>query len=332
MIMGFRTILRTLFVGGLLAAMAITLPAQGGERPTLRAVITVEGPLVTLGDLVSDAGDAAGTAVFRAPDPGTTGTVSASRIVAAAEGHGLSPELDGLQTVTVSRASRAVAADDITSQIVKRLRADGRIAAGAEADIRLDGFARAMHVEANAVAPIEIRNLDHDPRSGRFSADLAIADSRIAGAGFRVSGRIAELVRVPVMVRNLRRGETISPGDVAVQRIARSELRDDVVRTPEELVGQAARRGLRAGAPVSADSLMEPILVQRNEAVTIVYRIPGLTLTARGRAIGGGSRGDMVTVINNQSNRTVEARVTGAGHVTVSASSSVSDALAAAGL
>lgn len=330
MIMGLRTIFRTVAVGGFLTVLAISLPAHGDERPVLRAVVTVDSHLVTLGDLVAGAGDAADTAVFRAPDPGTTGTVSAARIVAAAAKHGLSARADGLETVTVSRASRAITADDVIREVTQHLQARGGISQDAEADIRLDDFARDRHVETGAVAPLRISSLDHDARTGRFSALLSVADSRIAAAGFRITGRLVEMIEVPVIARHIRRGDTISPGDVAMQRMARTELRGDTLLSPEEIVGQAARRAMRAGALVSAEALMEPILVQRNDAVTIVYRVPGLTLTVRGRAIGAGARGDLVTVINNQSNRTLEAEVTGAGYVTVTASDGLVGAMASA--
>ena len=63
---------------------------------------------------------------------------------------------------------------------------------------------------------------------------------------------------------------------------------------------------------------MKPEVVQRNDAVTLIYEVPGVTITARGKAVEAGAEGDIVNVLNEQSKRTVQGVVTGPGRVTVS--------------
>ena len=64
---------------------------------------------------------------------------------------------------------------------------------------------------------------------------------------------------------------------------------------------------------------MKPTIVQRSDAVTIVYEAPGLTLTLRGQAQEVGALGETVSVLNVQSKRMVQGVVSGPGRVTVSA-------------
>jgi flagella basal body P-ring formation protein FlgA len=52
--------------------------------------------------------------------------------------------------------------------------------------------------------------------------------------------------------------------------------------------------------------------------VTIIYEVPGIGLSARGKAIESGAEGDVVNVLNLQSKRTVQGTVTGPGRVTIS--------------
>jgi flagella basal body P-ring formation protein FlgA len=59
--------------------------------------------------------------------------------------------------------------------------------------------------------------------------------------------------------------------------------------------------------------------VQRNEIVTVIYEVPGITLTVRGKANEGGAEGDVIEVLNVQSKRNVHGVVTGPGRVLVSA-------------
>ncbi len=311
-------LIRSLSVGALMAGALFSLPAMSADRPALRAVVTVDGPLVTLGDLFEGAGDLADTAVFRAPEPGTSGQVGAARVAAAAARHGLDGIAGmGFDTVTVSRTSRVIDQGEIEHRLSEHLAEAGLSQSAAGTEIRLEGGDRVIHIESAAVEPLAVKSFDHDRRTGRFAAVLTVADSREMGAGVRLSGRAIEVVEVPVLVRAVARGETISSADISITRMARAELRNTAVLAPEDLIGQAARRALRPGMPVTANSVMAPILVGRNDIVTIVYSGPGIMLTARGRSIGSGARGDIVTVINSQSNRTVEAEVVGPGQVTV---------------
>lgn len=311
-------IIRTLIVGAAFALAVIALPARSQEAPRLRAMVTVHGPLVTLGDLVENAGPASGVAVFQAPDPGTTGTVRAERIVTAANGSGLAGvSAGGLHSVTVTRAARAIDADEVTGVIAGRLAAISGAGRIEDMDVTLDGFSEPVAIESTAVAPLAVRDLQHDSRNGRFSAVLGVADSAALSAGIRVTGRAIEIVEVPVLARAVERGEMISPVDITTERLPRNALRAGTLTDPGAVAGMSARRKLAPGSTLTAEMLMEPVLVGRNEMVTIVFQAPGLTLSTRGRALATGARGDVVRVFNIQSSRTVEAEVIGPGVVSV---------------
>jgi flagella basal body P-ring formation protein FlgA len=58
--------------------------------------------------------------------------------------------------------------------------------------------------------------------------------------------------------------------------------------------------------------------VQRDQSVTLIYESVGLYLTIRGKALENGTEGDVVSVMNLQSKRTISGVVTGRGQVTIS--------------
>ncbi|MCT8972825.1 flagellar basal body P-ring formation chaperone FlgA [Microbaculum marinisediminis] len=311
-------IIRTLVVGAALAVAVFALPAMGAEQPRLKAQVTVHGPLVTLGDLIDGAGAASGIAVFRAPDLGTAGTVRVDRILTAAQAQGLAGlDTGGLDSVSVSRLGRAIASDEIVQAITRHIVETGRGDRPEDIDVTLDRFEQPIVVEQSAMAPLSVDKLEYDPATGRFAALLAVADSRAAGTGLRFSGRAVEIIEVPVLARALERGEVISPRDIVIDRLPRSAVRSEMIVDADRLTGMSARRHLRDGVPLTADLLMEPILVHRGDLVTIIYRTPGLTLTTRGRALSAGARGEVIQVFNIQSKRTVEAEISGPGFVTV---------------
>jgi flagella basal body P-ring formation protein FlgA len=63
---------------------------------------------------------------------------------------------------------------------------------------------------------------------------------------------------------------------------------------------------------------MKRELVQRGDPVTLVYEVPGILLTMRGKALDAGAEGDLVSVVNGQTKRTLQGKVSGPGRVTIS--------------
>jgi flagella basal body P-ring formation protein FlgA len=108
---------------------------------------------------------------------------------------------------------------------------------------------------------------------------------------------------------------------VLIERRPRAEIGRDLVGKAEQAVGLAARAPMQPGRPLRVADLMKPELVQRNETVTLVYEVPGITLTVRGKAAEGGAEGDVISVLNEQSKRTVQGVVVGPGRVIISTGS-----------
>ena len=89
---------------------------------------------------------------------------------------------------------------------------------------------------------------------------------------------------------------------------------DQSKRLSRQLTTEESER-LRRQRALIANEL--PDLVQRDQAVTLTYESTGLYLTIRGKALEGGTEGDVVNVLNLQSKRTVSGVVTGRGLVSV---------------
>jgi len=83
--------------------------------------------------------------------------------------------------------------------------------------------------------------------------------------------------------------------------------------------GSAGAAARYQSASASASTPTGEIAVRRGDVITLVYVAPGLQLTTRARATADGGVGDTVRLVNLQSNRTVDAVVTGAGAATARA-------------
>lgn len=79
--------------------------------------------------------------------------------------------------------------------------------------------------------------------------------------------------------------------------------------------GARATLAPRGGETQSAAA---ELAVRRGETVMLVFSAPGMQLTSRARAMQDGAVGEPIRLLNLQSNRTIDAIVTGPGAATVS--------------
>jgi flagella basal body P-ring formation protein FlgA len=158
----------------------------------------------------------------------------------------------------------------------------------------------------------------YDNRNGRFDVTFEIAnDSGISATKLRFTGTAVETVEAAVLARSVERNEVLKSSDVVVERRPKAEVGTDAA-IRDRAVGMQARRQLRAGQAIKVADLAKPDLVQRDQNVTLIYESPGLYLTVRGKALDGGTEGDVVSVMNLQSKRTISGVVTGRGQVSIS--------------
>ncbi|MGE0564155.1 MAG: flagellar basal body P-ring formation chaperone FlgA [Pseudolabrys sp.] len=296
-----------------LAALA---PAGGPPRPALRAATTVTDDVVRIGDLIDNAGIVANVPIFRSPDPGTTGRVSAAAVIAAVEAHALiGLSTNGIRDISVTRPGRQVAAGELEAQLAAALAARYGLGSEKDIEIRFDNAPEAVKIDADADSNLNILQLTYLMRSGRFEAVVEIGDR---GRRLRLAGIANATAEIVTLNRALSRGEVVRASDIMIERRPRAQVNADMIADPKEIVGRAARSSIGSGRPLRATDLTKPQLVQRNEVVTLIYEVPGITLTVRGKAHDGGAEGDVIEVLNVQSKRAIHGVITGPGRVTVS--------------
>lgn len=306
--------------------LALTAPAAaqvtgslGPVSPLLKRSVTVASDVVRIGDLIDNAGAGAHIPIFRAPDLGTAGTVRAEQVLQAARAHSvIGVDAAGISEVLVTRASRVIAAKDVEAHIARAIGEKLGLTGDSQITVRLDRELRPLHVEASATAPLQLTRLTFDPRSGQFEAALEIPGSAMARRlPLRFSGTAMETVETAVLARTLARGEVVRHSDIVIERRPKAEAGSDVAGDAARVVGLSLRRALRAGQLLRHADLMRPELVQRNENVTLIFEAPGIMLTSRAKALETGAEGDLISVLNVQSKRTVQGTVTGPSTVRV---------------
>lgn len=117
-----------------------------------------------------------------------------------------------------------------------------------------------------------------------------------------------------VATRLIRPTEVLKPADVAPLHAATAP---GVASDPAQVVGLEARVAIYPGRPVRLADLGPAAVIERNEAVVMIYRQGGLTIVSEGRALGRAALGESVTVMNGTSRQSVLGRVISFGQVEV---------------
>jgi flagella basal body P-ring formation protein FlgA len=308
----------------IVVVLALVAPATAQDRektgtPRLKSTVTVMRDTVRIGDLVDNAGDVADIPIFRAPDLGGTGTVSAADVLEAIRAHDLIVvDTAGVSDIEVTRASREIARRDIEQRIAKAFSGQYGLGDVSKLSLTFEHEPNTLFVEPQATGDLRVTRATYDPRTSRFDILLNLPGSAIARqSGLRYSGTIVETVMTPVLTRPVSRAENIKASDVVMEKRAKSEITGEIILSADEVIGQNARQPLRAGQPLRRADLVKPEMVRRDEFVTIAYEVPGIMLTIRGKAIEAGAQGDTITVLNVQTKRNVQGVVTGPGRVTM---------------
>jgi flagella basal body P-ring formation protein FlgA len=316
--------IRTALVAtALLAAHAMTAVAQSSDgvivAPVLRANVTVSAEVVRIGDVIDNAGTAGQIAIYRAPDLGTTGTLPSEQVLSALRAHQvIGVDTRDLREISVTRLARTLDSKDIELQVARALERRAGLGDAANLSLTFDRDVKDMRVDISNTGAMQPASVRFDPRSGRFDITFEIANERApTPMRLRFTGSAVETVEAAVLARNIERNELIKSSDVVVERRPKAEVGADVIPR-ERAVGMQARRQLRTGQAIKAADLSKPDLVQRDQTVTMIYEAAGLYLTVRGKALDGGTEGDVVSVLNLQSKRTVTGTVIGRGQVMIS--------------
>ena len=278
---------------------------------TAPAEVSIDKDSLVLGDLIEfPQGDLRATLrLGRAPNPGLARRLHDYEILGKLRTSGLrSDDLELPESVLIRRRSARLSSEEVWNEIYDlfgRTYPDGRIEI-------LD-----LQVPAIDVATGRIDLAASLPSS--FNPDGIISVRLdIRGESFARSAFIQTQVRIeipqPVVTSAVRAHSQIAQSDVE-WRLAPLGTIKDAVGSFEEIRGKLAKQDLEAGAILTSRQLYSPVLVRRGDAVTVLARVGGITVSAMMRARSAGKYGDTIIVEHLNGDGRATARITGQGTV-----------------
>lgn len=295
------------------AAMATAAQAM----PVLRGDISVNAALVTVGDIFANAGLVAETAIFRAPEPGTSGFVTLEQIATAVAPHGIEDfETAGLDRIRVTRPGVAVNMEMIEDLIAADLSGRGILNDAMNMQIALDKPLPMLNAAATQT-PVSLVILRYMPGSSTFSARFEVAGR---DTPLDIAGQIQLMIEAPHLARTLPAGTILGAEDVEFRLVPLPYAENAGVVSIDNIIGQQLQRQTRAGVIIRPADISAPELISRNDTVTVIYRQGPLTLTTRGQALNAASLSEPVSVLNPMTRKVMHGTAIENGTVMISSS------------
>ena len=281
----------------------------------LNEKVSVNGSIIHLGDLFKGVGDKAGIAVAYAPEPGKRAFFDANWLYRVAQNYQLPWKPMSLkQRTVVLRASTVIGTDEIKDHLLAAL-----IEKGLDSDISIELSNRMLrlHVPDHGSASVAVEEITYNPSTQRFAANIIAPADAPDPKRTRVTGRIFRMLEVPVLNRRLGKGEVIRSRDIKWVDIRSKRVGRNIITDETDLIGMSSKRAMRMDTPIRRSEIGHPVLVNKGSLVIMTMSTPLMRLTSQGKAEENGIDGDTIRVLNTQSNKIVQAVVTGAGQVSV---------------
>jgi flagella basal body P-ring formation protein FlgA len=302
------TCMASAFSGGpIFGGPAFAAPAA---TVSLKPYTALAQAVVRLSDLFDGADD---RPIGPGPLPGARITVEAPQLAAIARLFGVDWRPAGSERAVLERPGRSLAKEDVLSTLRAVLLAEG---APRDSEIELPGFTTPPF-PTSATPSFDFNTTSYDASSGRFSTTLLATVEGVPPIQLRLSGRVQEMVVLPVPRRAMMPGEIMTAADLQWTRLRVGVARGDLVRLPAQAEGQAIRRPLQQGQPVQVADLGRPMIVSKGMPLVLELNEPGLQVVAQGVAIEAGGIGERIHVTNPYSRSVIEAEILGAGRARV---------------
>lgn len=171
----------------------------------------------------------------------------------------------------------------------------------------------------NQPVTIDIKGLQFDRRSHRWSASLLFVANGEVVTALPASGHFEEIIEVPVLKRELRNGDIISENDIEIRDFPMAHIRSDTITDISTIIGKSPLRTISPFRSLRENEIASPAIVKKNGIVQMRYSSPGMEITTSGQAMDDGAKGDVINVRNTASKKVVRAVIEDSNTVNIMA-------------
>lgn len=135
--------------------------------------------------------------------------------------------------------------------------------------------------------------------AGSFRGEILV-DGEVEQS-FYTKAKIATYEEVVVAAQGIRRGDSLTAANVRLENRELSSLRAGSFFSLEDVKGYVAKSTIMQGQVVTPRRVAPPVLVKRNQIISVETTLGALTIRGRARALTQAAAGDVVKAMNLRS-------------------------------
>ena len=292
------------------AFIIVAAGANAARAASIKDISLIRGDVITVGDVFGENANRADYVLGPAPLPGKDMVLNSRTLMRIARAMDINWRPSSIEdSVTLRRLAVLIDSDQIENAIAQELRNEG-----VYGDFRVSFYDEAPQIilPEGASRDLVLRNLNFNAAEKRFSVTVETQDRSKT-----VHGEIRHQVNVPVLRSTMQYGDIISRSDLDWIMINENRIQHNFVLNDDDLIGMTPRRVGYSGKPIQKTELVAPQIIDRGERVTLIVKNGSMILTAQGKAMQSGAKGDIVRAVNINSSRNVQGVVTGTNEITI---------------
>lgn len=208
---------------------------------------------------------------------------------------------------------------NITTKDIEKKVAEAMVDEGIAEHIEINAALSDSPILYRANHPIDmvLHTLQVDPDAKRWQAEAHIMSGGKTEAIKPIAGRYDELMRVPMLIHQMGIKDVITLDDLEMRLVPNRKLRKDTITDVDQIIGKSARRVISAGRTIRQSELTTALAVEKDRFVEMIYRTPNISIRTMGKALENGATGDLIRVMNHDTQRTISARIVDSSRVEV---------------
>ncbi len=281
---------------------------------SLRPEAIVTGDYIKLGDIFEGTKNAE-YILGPAPQPGKDMILNARTLykIASALDVGWSPSSSAEQIV-LKREASVIPEIEISSVIEEKIKESG---VQENFSVHFTNAPSALILPFGTEQTMEVTAFTYDKQNDTFNAVIVAPSAQNPLKRVSASGRIERMIQVPVLKHSLRNGDVIGAMDIDYIDVPQNRVANGTLMDERDLVNMTPRRVISGGKAIITNELEHPKMVDRGDAVTLIFANGPMVLTVKGKSLQAGAMGDTVRVSNSESNKNLQGIVTAHQEITI---------------
>ena len=289
-----------ILLGNICTSKANNLPVSLNQN------ISVEGEYIRIKDIFNGDTTNSEKIVAKAPLPGNKFTFDKewAKNIAFQNGINWKP-LNKNGLITISRASTLIDENEIKLEILQKFVE----ITDEDIEIEIYGGKTEYNIKKDSNYKILIQDLKLYKTKNRFSCKITIYVDGKELTENTISGKFYELQAIPTPASNIAKNVILKADMIKMTKVRKSRIKVNIFYDINEVIGKETKKSIKEGKLFSTNDIREPIIINRGNIVTIIYKTKNMKLTAKGEAIDDGSKGENIKVMNTNSKKILNCRI-----------------------